>query len=462
MYTRYGKNIEITLPIIFLISLLFVNVFFFDSVLIGDYSNAIILASSGVLMFVLSLLKEHNCQSILRSVQTAFKNILIPLQILLLVGALSGAWLFSGVIPTMVYYGMKTLDAHWFLPLTVLFSALVSVLTGSSWTTSATVGLALMGIGESLGFNAPVVAGAVISGAYFGDKISPMSDTTNLAAIVSGTKLFTHIRYMLYTTIPSLIITLLFFVIYGFFTNGTDEVNLEIYLKAIESSLFVHPLLLLIPLLVVLLISLKVSTVKALFFGVVFSVLVGVYIHPKIALTDLYDVVFSDYHLELNNNQLNELFSSSGVFGMSTTIALIIAAVFFGAILEANHGVEKISQLILKSISSIFQLFFTTVCFCLGLNMITADQYLSIILSGKVFEKVYRDKNLAPENLSRTIEDSGTVTSALIPWNTCGVYQSTVLNVDTLSYLPFAIFNIVSPLTTMVFALFKLKIRTLK
>lgn len=457
------------IPVIVLKLLILINALFFDWELFGSLSGQWILLISSVCAAVVGLLNECAFKCMFDEIYRGFKSIGVSLLILLTVGALSGAWLVSGIIPTMMYYGLKLLTPEIFLPLCVVISALISLITGSSWTTSATVGIAFMGIGNAMDIHLGMIAGAVISGAYFGDKMSPMSDTTNLSAIMGGSELFSHIRYMSLTTVPSILITLIIFSIMGLTIIVPESINMDELIKGIERTFVVAPWLLFIPLVVVILIFLKVKPVLALFSGVVLSLIVAVMIQPVVvksvsetAFIALKTIIFNDVHIETGNEKLNELFSSSGILGMSNTIFLIIVAVIYGSIMDAIGAVTILTEKILSFTKSVFSLFATTVISCIGVNMVTADQYLSIVIPGKMFQQAYKDKNLAPENLSRTLEDSGTVTSVLIPWNSCGAYQSSVLGVDTLSYIPFAIFNWLSPFTTLFFAVLNIKIKELK
>ena len=388
--------------------------------------------------------------------------------ILFLVGALAGTWLVSGVIPAMVYYGLQVLNPAIFLPASVIICAVISIATGSSWTTSATVGIALVGIGTALGINTGMIAGAVISGAYFGDKMSPLSDTTNLAPAMAGTDLFTHIRYMTLTTVPTLIITLTVFGIISMNIETSGNADLSNLLSTINTTFYISPWLFIVPVVVIALILLKTKPLIALGSGVLLAAIFA-FIFQKEVLMHLSDSkiqsiitsIFTDTQITTNNEKLNDLFSAGGMQGMLWTIYLIICAMIFGGIMDGIGALARITKALLAVASSIFGLFASTVISCLGLNAIASDQYLAIVIPGKMFKKAYEDRGLAPENLSRTLEDSGTVTSVLIPWNTCGAYQSGVLGVDTLHYAGYAIFNWLSPFMTLLFAAFQIKIKEL-
>ena len=364
---------------------------------------------------------------------------------------------------------MQVLSPEIFLPASVIIAAIISIATGSSWTTSATVGIALVGIGTALGINPGMIAGAVISGAYFGDKMSPLSDTTNLAPAMAGTDLFTHIKYMAYTTVPTITITLVVFSILSMTIETSGEADISNLLQNIEATFNTTGWLFLVPLLVIALIVLKINPLISLLSGVVFAAIFAVIFQPEIlvrvsdsTIGALSQAILSDTAIETPNETLNELFSSGGLVGMLWTILLITAAMVFGGVMDGIGALASITKALLKMASSVFGLFATTVVSCFGLNVIASDQYLALVIPGKMFKKAYQDKNLAPENLSRTLEDSGTVTSVLIPWNTCGAYQSDVLGVGVGEYFMFAIFNWLSPFMTLIFAAFKIKIKMLK
>ena len=465
---------EALIPVVILVGLLAYNVSVFgDDALTG--SNQFILLIGASIAVVVGFWNSVPFKKMIDEVSKNMQSTTTAIIILLLVGALSGTWLISGVIPAMIYYGLKILSPTIFLPACVVISSLISIFTGSSWTTSATVGIALIGIGKALGIPVGIVAGAVISGAYFGDKMSPMSDTTNLAYAMAGTDLYTHIRYMTYTTVPTIIISLILFIILGFsldISGSTDTKNL---LTLIKSNFNITPWLFLVPLIVIGIIVKKTPPLIALVLGSLVAIVFALLFQTQVLtqLTESGILTFkSGYRVILNaitvdtkivtgNNILDELFSSSGMSGMLGTIWLIICAMAFGGVMDAIGALSKISQSLLNLFDSIFGLFVSTVISCLALNASASDQYLAIVIPGKMFSKAYKDKGLAPENLSRTLEDSGTVTSVLIPYNTCGAYQSGVLGVDTFAYFPYAFFNYLSPFTTLFYAALRIKIRML-
>jgi len=472
------KEISITgalIPVIVLIFLLFYNVFFVygDDALAG--SNQFILIIGGAVAALVGFYYNIPYNKMMNAVAKNVKSTTGALLILLMVGALAGTWLISGVIPTMIYFGLQVLNPTIFLASCVIICAVISISTGSSWTTSATVGIALIGIAAALDINVGMAAGAILSGAYFGDKLSPLSDTTNLAPAMAGTDLFTHIRYTSMTTIPTFIITVLVFIVIGFFIDPSGAIDKETLLTSIEESFNVSLWLFLVPAVVIYLIVKKTSPLVALLIGTLMAALFALIFQPNIVLevsggdtfsfknayVGIMDAITVDVAIETTNAQLNDLFSSGGMAGMLGTIWLIICAMVFGGVMEAIGALKVITRALLKMFKSVFGLFASTVASCLALNVTASDQYLAIVVPGKMFAKAYKDKNLAPENLSRTLEASGTVTSVLIPWNTCGAYHSGVLGVSVAEYFAFAIFNWLSPIMVLIFALFNIKIKML-
>lgn len=466
---------EALIPVIALIILLAYNVYVFgDDALSG--SNQFILLIGGAVAAIVGFYNKVSYSKMIEEVGNNIKSTTGAILILLFVGALAGTWLLSGVIPSMIYYGLLILNPAIFLPATVVICAIISIATGSSWTTSATVGIALIGIGQAMGFNLGMVAGAVISGAYFGDKMSPLSDTTNLAPAMAGAELFSHIRYMAYTTIPSISVTLVIFIILGFTQSPAGDIDTDSLLASIQEAFNINLWLFLVPVAVILLIVKKTKPLIALMAGTLLGGLFAIIFQPdivaKIAGADsltfqsaykgILQSMTVDTAVETSNAELNDLFSAGGMSGMLGTIWLIICALVFGGVMEAIGALAKISESLLKMTDSIFGLFASTVASCLAINVTASDQYLAIVVPGKMFSKAYEEKGLAPENLSRTLEDSGTVTSVLVPWNTCGAYQSGVLGVSVFDYFFYAIFNYLSPFMTLLFAALKIKIKMLR
>ena len=479
MDTHINRNKELSIwealiPVIALVAMLGYNVYIFgDDALSG--SNQFILLMGAAVAAIVGFFNKVSFQKMIDEVAENIKSTAGAILILLMVGALAGTWLVSGIIPSMIYYGLQVLSPGIFLPATLIICSVISIATGSSWTTSATVGIALIGIGGTLGFPLGMVAGAVISGAYFGDKLSPMSDTTNLAPAMAGTDLFTHIKYMSFTTVPTYIITFIIFIILGLTVETTGVADSSALLADIQKAFHITPWLFLVPVIVIGLIVKKTEPLIALFIGTLLAAVFALIFQPEIVLmlsgektmnfANAYKGILNAITVEsvipTDNENLADLFKSGGMQKMLGTIWLILCAMVFGGIMDAIGALARISQTLLSMAKSTFGLFASTVGSCLALNITASDQYLAIVVPGKMFKKAYHDKGLAPENLSRTLEDSGTVTSVLIPWNTCGAYQSGTLGVDTFDYLPYAIFNYLSPVMTLIFAAFNIKIRQL-
>lgn len=473
------ENIELNIwealiPVIALVGMLFYNVYVFgDDALSG--SNQFILLMGAAVAAIVGTFNKVSYKRMVEEVAENVKSTTGALLILLMVGALAGTWLISGVIPTMIYYGLQILNPTIFLASCVIICAVISIATGSSWTTSATVGIALIGIAEALGISLGMTAGAVLSGAYFGDKMSPLSDTTNLAPAMAGTDLFTHIKYMTYTTVPTIVITLIIFIFIGFGLDPKGAADTASILSSIDASFNINPWLFLVPALVIVMIIKKTPPLIALLAGTLFGAIAALIFQPDIVanigggtsmnFTNAYKGILNAITVETSvstdNAALNDLFSAGGMSGMLSTIWLIICAMVFGGVMDAIGALARISKGLLSLFHTTFGLFASTVFSCLALNLTASDQYLAIVVPGKMYSKAFKDKGLAPENLSRTLEDSGTVTSVLVPWNTCGAYQSGVLGVPVLDYFGYAIFNWLSPFMTLLFAAFKIKIRQL-
>ena len=508
------------LPILFLIGLLSINVYLYGDDSLGG-SNQLALLFSGALAAIIGILYGNNWKDILEGISKSIKSVTPSIIILLLIGSLAGTWLISGIVPAMIYYGLQILNPEIFLFVTAIITAIVSLSTGSSWSTIATIGIALLGIGQALGLPVGLIGGAIISGAYFGDKMSPLSDTTNLAPAMAGTDLFTHIRYMMYTTIPSFIITLIIFLVIGFnYSTDISSEHINQMLNILSNTFTITPLLFIVPLLVIILIVKKVPAIPSLFIGVLLGALFAIIFQPHIVISkevsgETESTINSTYKgiinsmsiktdLEETNNKINDiipvkykskngeqlemkfsetmilgevdakhpavlesknrgnLLKSAGMYGMLNTIWLIICAMIFGGILEVTGLLKRIAEPIINYAKSTGSLVATTTGTCIFFNITASDQYISIVVPGRMFADSYKEKGLAPENLSRTLEDSGTVTSVLIPWNTCGATQSAVLGVATLSYLPYCFFNLISPIMTIIYAYLGIKIKKLR
>jgi NhaC family Na+:H+ antiporter len=463
------------LPILVLVGLLIVNVLmvYGDNALGG--ANQLALLFSAAVAVIIATINGYSWKETLRGVTSSITSALPALIILLLIGALAGTWMLSGVVPAMIYYGLDILNPTIFLFASCLICAIVSIATGSSWTTVATVGIALVGIGDVLGFEKGIIAGAIISGAYFGDKMSPLSDTTNLAPAMAGTDLITHIKYMALTTIPSIVITLIIFLVIGFFYDANGELGqIDALQTAIQSKFNISPFLFLVPIAVIGLIVKKVPAIPALFIGSLLGGVFAIIFQPdllvelsgetnffKASYKSVIDAMSTDIAIVTENEIVNELLSSSGMSGMLNTIWLIICAMIFGGIMENSGMLKRITQSIIGFAKTTGSLIATTTVSCITFNITASDQYLAIVVPGRMFAEEYKERGLHPKVLSRTLEDSGTVTSALIPWNTCGAYHSGVLGIATGEYFMYCFFNLISPLMTLLFGFLGIKIAKL-
>lgn len=465
-------------PVAFLIGCLVLNIDLFkDSALLGPNQIALFLSAlvaGGIGLFVLKVPYEEVEKKVIHSIGLSMQANLI----LLVVGMLIGLWIFSGVVPAMIYYGVKIFNPTLFLPLTCIVCAVVSLATGSSWSTGGTVGIALIGIGQALGIPTPMVAGAVISGAYFGDKLSPLSDTTNLAPAMAGTDLFTHVRYMLYTTTPSFILALIGFSILGYFYSGSssDLSQVNMVLTTIDSTFNITPFLFILPLIVFLMVAKKVPALPALIVGCLAGALFVVIFQQDLltrmlgenyGLKAIYgkmvEVAHGGFKMESDKELLNTLLSRGGMAGMLNTVWIILMSMIFGGIMEVTGMLEQIGFAILKLVRGTASLIAATISSALFVNLTAGDQYLSLVLPGRMFKPTYEKLGLAPQNLSRSLEDGGTITSVLVPWNTCGAYFASILGVSTAAYLPFCFFNLINPIMAIVIATIGLRIeRTLE
>lgn len=463
-------------PIIFLVALLSVNVYLYGDDSLGGANQLALILSAAIATFI-GINNGTKWEQILKGISKSIASTTPAILILLLIGSLAGTWLISGIVPAMIFYGLQILNPKIFLFAACIICAIVSLASGSSWSTIATVGIALLGIGNALGISNGLIGGAIISGAYFGDKMSPLSDTTNLAPAMAGTDLFTHIKYMAYTTVPSYIIALIIFLFIGLSFDATDlNTNSDQFLIAISETFNITPWLFTVPILVLFLITKKVPALPSLLIGTLLGGIFASIFQPQLisSLSNLennslqanymaiMNAMASDVSISTSDETMNELLSSSGMYGMLNTIWLILCAMCFGGVMEVTGSLKKISSSIIKHAKNTGSIISTTVATCLFFNLTASDQYLSIVVPGKMYAKTYSKKNLAPENLSRTLEDSGTVTSVLIPWNTCGATQSAVLGVATIAYLPFCFFNLLSPLMTILYAYLNIKIKHIK
>ena len=471
--TKVPSLIQAILPLIVLIALLSFNVSYFDDPLGGSNQIALIIAAS--ICSILALFNHVSWHEIQRKILQTINSAMTAILILLLIGSLSGSWMLSGVIPAMIYYGVDIMHPSYFLVASVVLCAIVSLATGSSWSTIATVGVAIVGVGNAFGLHQGLVAGAVISGAYFGDKMSPLSDTTNLAPTIAGTDLFTHIRYMVYTTFPTLILTLIIFGIIGLYQLNTDTaIDTGFIKKGLESSFHITPWLLSVPVLLIIIIIKKVPPIPAMLGGVVLGVIFALIFQPDLLdqliaqekFHNTYQLIIqavgSRMTLSTGVSEVDELLTTGGMEGMLDTVWLIIAALTFGGVMEASGSLKRVGEAFMHFIYNDTSLVSTTILTCIFFNITACDQYLSIVVPGKMMQKIYEQRGLKPEVLSRALEDSATVTSVLVPWNTCGATQSRVLGVPTIEYLPYCFFNLISPLMNIFITIINYKIRRIK
>lgn len=472
-----------SLPILFLIVLLVSNVVVYEDTIGG--ANQLSLLFAAALATVIGIINGSKWGDIIEGITYSIKSIVPAIIMLLLIGSLTGTWLISGVIPTMIYYGLQILNPKIFLFATAIITAIVSIATGSSWSTIATLGIALLGIGTAIGLPLGLIGGAIISGAYFGDKMSPLSETTNMAAAIGQVDLFKHIKYMMYTTVPSFIITLILFLIIGFyFKTDISQEQIADALLIISEKFSINIWLFLVPILVIIIIIKKIPAIPSLFIGTLLGGIFAIIFQPDIIIevsgkstnninanytaimnAMIGDINFVDLNQNINNifdiaeADRSDLLKSGGMLGMMNTLLLIFCAMIFSGSIESTGILKRIAEPIVKYAQNTGSLITTTATTCVFFNITTSDQYMSIVVPGRMFSETYKEKGLAPENLSRTLEDSGTVTSVLIPWNSCGATQSAVLGVATLTYLPFCFFNLISPLMTITYGYLNIKIR---
>ena len=461
------------IPFLVLIVLITCCIAVFNNATLDGASQVSLMVASAVSVLIGHFSKRLEWENLEREVSDKIASCTPAIIILLLIGAIGGTWMVAGIVPTMIYYGMQIIQPEVFLVSSSVLCALVSLMIGSSWTTVATIGLALMGIGKAHGFDDGWIAGSIITGAYFGDKLSPLSDTTVLASSVSGTPLFTHIRYMLFTTVPTFCISLTIFLIAGFTMNVSGHGNVQEFMEGLQHTFVISPWLLLVPVLTGVMIARRWPSMVVLFMAILLAVIVALMVQPQlvhhisgesdqgllVSYKGMMRVCYGSTDIETGNAVLNELVHTSGMSGMMPTIWLIICAQTFGGALTATGQLQDLMRLILLFVRGTASLVASTVgtaCFC---NIATADQYLSIMLTSSMFKDSYRQRGYEPQLLSRSCEDGATVTSVLVPWNTCGLTQSTVLGVATLTYLPYCFFNYLSPLMSIFVASIGWKIK---
>ena len=463
------------IPFLVLIILISCCVAVFGSATLDGASQVSLLAASAVSVLIGHFQKRLKWENLEKEITEKIASCTPAIIILLLIGAIGGTWMVSGIVPTMIYYGMQIIRPEVFFVSSSVLCALVSLMIGSSWTTVATIGLALMGIGKAHGFDDGWIAGSIITGAYFGDKLSPLSDTTVLASSVSGTPLFTHIRYMLFTTIPTFCLSLIIFLIAGFSMNVQGQGNVAEFMEGLQKTFVISPWLLIVPVLTGVMIARRWPSMVVLFLAILLAAVVGLLVQSPLvhsisgsedagflaSYKGMMQVCYGSTNIETGVPMLNELVHTSGMAGMMPTIWLIICAQTFGGALTATGQLQDLMRIVLRMVKGTASLVASTVGTALFCNIAMADQYLSIMLSSSMFKDTYREKGYEPRLLSRSCEDGATVTSVLVPWNTCGLTQSTVLGVATLTYLPYCFFNYLSPVTSIVVASFGWKIKRL-
>lgn len=459
------------IPIAVLVGLLFFTIRIFGSDALEGGSQIVLLTATAICCLIAMLSFKTKWKEIEEAIVQNISGVAPAILILLIIGALSGAWMVSGIVPTLIYYGLQVLHPSFYLVSTCVICAIVSVVTGSSWTTIATIGIALLGIGQAQGFPLGWIAGAIISGAYFGDKISPLSDTTILASSVTGTPLFSHIRYMMITTVPSMTIALIIFTVAGFFHEATDSGQIALYMSSLKETFNISLWLLIVPVLTIILIVKKVPSLITLFLSAALAGVFALIFQPEIlqeiaggAATSganfkgMLMMFYGSTNVETGSAALNDLVSTRGMAGMLNTIWLIICAMCFGGAMTASGMLRNITSLFFRFMKRTVGVVASTVVSGIFLNLTTADQYIAIILTGKMFKDVYKEKGYESRLLSRTTEDAVTVTSPLIPWNTCGMTQATILGVSTFVYFPYCFFNLISPVMSILVAALGYKI----
>ncbi|WP_195375528.1 MULTISPECIES: Na+/H+ antiporter NhaC [Parabacteroides] len=471
--TKIPSPLLSLVPILVLVSLLFVTIRTFGSDALSGGSQVVLLTATAVCCLIAMGYSKVRWKSIELAMINNISGVATALIILLIIGALSGSWMISGVVPTLIYYGMQIIHPSFFLTSTCIICAVVSVMTGSSWTTIATIGIALLGIGQAQGFDDGWIAGAIVSGAYFGDKISPLSDTTILASSVTDTPLFKHIKYMMITTVPSILITLIIFTVAGLTHEAAATDQIAMYSASLKETFDISLWLLIVPVITGILIAKRVPSIITLFLSTalagIFALIFQPHLLQEISGLPILDMqsqfkglimtFYGSTQIQTGNPELNDLVSTRGMSGMMNTIWLIICAMCFGGAMTASGMLGSITSVFIRFMKRTVGLVASTVGSGLFLNICTADQYISIILTGNMFKDIYQKKGYESRLLSRTTEDSVTVTSVLIPWNTCGMTQATILGVATLTYLPYCFFNLISPLMSITVAAIGYKIK---
>ncbi|ARD76174.1 sodium:proton antiporter [Staphylococcus xylosus] len=408
---------------------------------------------------LITMLHGYEFSEVEEMMYKGIRHALPAIVIIILVGLVIGSWIGSGVVATMIYYGLQLIDPRYFLAVVIILCGIVALAIGSSWSTMATVGVASMGIGISMGISPGIVAGAVICGSYFGDKMSPLSDTTNLASGLTGVDLFEHIKHMFYTTIPALVISLIAFFFIGqrFGGRNFDAKNINDILATMQDNFLITPWLLLIPIIVIALVVVKVPAIPAICVGIILGFFAQIFLQGG-SITEALTALQTGYTIESGNKLVDELFNRGGLESMFYTISLTLVAMTFGGVLEYSGMLTALIAVILKVAKSTGSLIASVIISCIGTNFTCSEQYISIIVPSRMYINTFKDKKLHPKNLSRALEDGGTLTSVFVPWNTCGVFIASTLGVSVVEYAPFAILNYTVPIISIIFGYIGFKI----
>ena len=456
------------IPVVVLVTLLAINIGIYGSESIYGASQVALMASAGVCVILGTWLFKTPWKAFEAAIRSNFGDVAGAILILFLIGGVSGTWTVSGVVPAFIYYGVHIIHPKVFLLTACIICAVVSLMTGSSWTTIATIGVALLGIGKAEGFSDGLIAGAIISGAYFGDKISPLSDTTVMASSVNRVPLFTHIRYMFFTTVPSMTITLIIFTILGFSHSTAGPAQIDVYTSVLAAKFNITPWLMLVPIVTIGMIALRRPALQVLAVSILAAAVTALIFQPDIVqsigekvtegsrartlLAGTVESVYNTITLETGSPEVDGLVTSRGMLGMLNTVFLILCAMCYGACMQASGMISQLARVLNPFTRTRTGLVASTVVTGTTLNGIVSDQYLSILLTSSIFGETYRDRGYEGRLLSRSVEDSATVTSPLYPWSSCGMTQATILSVPTLTYAPFCFFNLISPLMSILIA----------
>lgn len=444
------------IPIIFMIAFLFIGIFVYES------EPHIPLLLSATVAAIIAFLLGNKWRDIEKGIMKSVSLALQALIILMIIGTIIGTWIAGGIVPTMIYYGLDVLSPTYFLPAAAIICSIVAIASGNAWTAAGTIGIAIMGVGIGLGINPAMVAGAVISGCYFGDKISPLSETTNMSPGITGVQLFDHIRHMLYTTVPALIISVIIYFILALANKGSGAGSEEVsnLQQQLNDLFIVSPWLLLVPVVVLGIIAMKTPAIPGLVIGSILGGIIAVVVQG-VSVGDILNIMVYGYEMETGNAVLDNLLNNGGIEAMMYTVSLVMIAMSFGGILEVSGVLQSLVNSLLKLAKSTGSLITTTVATCITANVVACDQYLSILIPGRMYLTAYRKRGLHPKNLSRTLEDAGTMTSPLVPWNTCGAFMTATLGVSTLQYAPYAFLCLISPLIAIIYAYIGFKIEYL-